>query len=52
MHLRGERAPKTIRTCCGAEPDGVRGDSGLFRTVVYAGINTRRRCTLLLVRFR
>ena len=37
MHLRGERAPSTIRTRCGAEPDSVRGDGGPFCTVVYAG---------------
>ena len=37
MHLRGERAPSTIRTRCGAEPDGVCGDGGPFCTVVYAG---------------
>ena len=34
MHLRGERAPSTIRTRCGAEPDGVRGGGGPSCTVV------------------
>ena len=36
MHLRGERAPSTIRARCGEEPDGVRGDDGPFCTVVSA----------------
>ena len=34
MHLRGERAPSTIRTHCGTEPNGVRGNGGPFCTVV------------------
>ena len=36
MHLRGERAPSTIRTRRGAEPDRARGDGGPSYTVVSA----------------
>ena len=36
MHLRGEHAPSTIRTRCGAEHDSARGDGGPFCAVVYA----------------
>ena len=34
MHLRAERAPSIIRTRCGTEPDGVRGNGGPCCTVV------------------
>ena len=36
MHLRGERAPSTIRTRRGAVPDSASGDGSPFCTVISA----------------